>query len=78
MRIKHLPDLSVGDWTIQAQSHNPTYSIDCNLGVRGKTAVGDINYRAHDEELIGDDLINEASLGGDREYVFESETMHPL
>ena len=78
LRIKDLPDLSIGDWTIQAQSHNPTYGIDCNLGVRGKTGVGDIDYRAHDEELIDDDFVDEASLGGDGEYVLESETMHPL
>ena len=74
LRIKDLPDLRIGDWTIQAQSDNPTYGFDCNLGVRGKTGVGEIDYRNHDEELIDEDFVDETSPG-DGEYVLQSETM---
>ena len=60
---------------IQAQSDNPTYGLDCNLGVRGKTGVGEIDYRGHDEELIDGDFIDENSPGdGEYEYVLQSET----
>lgn len=72
LRIKDHPDLTIGDWTTP-QTGNPTYGLDCNLGVQGKTGVGEIDYRNHDEELIDDDFTN--APNGDGEYVLQSETM---
>ena len=43
--------------------------------MRGKTGVGEIDYRGHDEELIDGDFIDENSPGdGEYEYVLQSET----
>ena len=49
--------------------------MDCNLGTKGKTGVGEIDYRNHDEELIEEDFLDENSLADSSgEYVLESET----
>lgn len=74
LRIKDLPDLTIGDWTIPC-TDNPTYGLDCNLGVRGKTGVGEIDFRDHDEELIDDDFVDDNSPPGDGEYVIQGETL---
>ena len=74
LRIKDLPDLTIGDWSLPSSSTNPTYGLDCNLGVRGKTGIGEIDYRNHDEELIDDDFYDENSPPGGGEYILESET----
>lgn len=42
--------------------------------MRGKTGVGEIDYRDHDEELIDDDFVDETSPGNGK-YVLQSEIM---
>ena len=50
--------------------------MDCNLGAKGKTGVGEIDYRNHDEELIEEDFFDENSphQNDSGEYVLEGET----
>ena len=74
LRIKDLSDLVIGNWSLPSHT-NPTYGLDCNLGAKGKTGAGEIDYRNHDEELIEEDFSDEDSphnmdSGG---YVLESE-----
>ena len=77
LRVKDLADLVIGNWSLSSSltNPNPTHGLDCNLGVKGKTGVGEIDYRNHDEELIEEDFLDENSLADSSgEYVLESET----
>ena len=74
VRIKDLLNLIIGDQTVSAHS-NPTYGLDCNLGVKGKTGVGEINYEVNDEVLIEEDFYDKNLPQVDEEYVLESETV---
>lgn len=51
--------------------------MDCNLGTNGKTGIGEIDHRNHDEELIELDFFDEDSPHQNTdsgENVLDSET----
>jgi len=73
LRIKDLPNFSIGDWHLSASQHG---GFDCNLNSAGKTCAGELDFSTHDEVLIEEDLFDELSPlqnQGAGEYVFESD-----
>ena len=56
--------LRLGIRTNKHTLHTSRTYLDCNPGAKGKTGVGEIDYRNHDEELIEEDFLDENSLVG--------------
>jgi len=75
LRIKDLPDFAIGHWQLPTSQHG---GLDCNLNPADKTCAGEIDFSAHDEDLIEEDIFDELSPlqnQGGGEYVFESDIL---